>query len=623
MPTDGGMTEADHGIIQKGSTMEQGSRWLRWIKSFFHAPADAPDNPRPPSALTLQKIAQGNAMIIGLDVGGTHTDVVLLGKEGLIREYKVRTDPEDLFTTVLTGIERVIEGIDPANISRAVLSTTLTTNAIVQGKNPEVGMIVSGGPGIDPEHFRTNRLYYSVAGSIDHRGREVSPVDPEEIRGIARILKAEGIRNVGIVGKFSVRNPAHELAIHDLIQDDFGKIFLGHHVSGNLNFPRRIATTYLNTTIRQIHKKFFAAVKQSLEQKGLMIPIHLLKADGGTMSFEASLDFPGQTILSGPSASVMGAIAFAPEGEESLVLDIGGTTTDMAILVNRAPLLDPVGITLDQTHTLIRSLETRSIGIGGDSAVRVRNGTLTIGPDREGPAMAYGGKVPTPTDALFVLGIQQGEGREASVTGIASIARALGISLEAAADAIFTKACEIILAEAGRMIDAINSKPVYTVHELQEGLQVRPRRILVLGGPAPDFAGRLQSISAFEVQAVPHWSVANAIGAALARTTCEVTLVGDTQQEIAFAPEEDFSEKVDRNFSKEAAVEKAYGLLREKALRIGAEMEDLEMEVTESLQFNMVRGFYTAGRNIRVKVQVKPGLIHGYTSILEKLAAGA
>lgn len=562
-------------------------------------------------------------MIIGLDVGGTHTDVVLLGKEGLVRKYKVRTDPEDLFTTVLTGIERVVEGIEPAGISRAVLSTTLTTNAIVQRKNPEVGMIISGGPGIDPEHFRTNRHYYSVAGSIDHRGREVEPIDPDEIREIAETLKKEGIRNVGIVGKFCVRNPSHELAIHDIIKDDFGKIFLGHHVSGNLNFPRRIATTFLNTTIRPIHKKFFAAVKQSLEQKGLMIPIYLLKADGGTMSFEASLDFPGQTILSGPSASVMGAIAFASETEETLVLDIGGTTTDMAILVDQAPLLDPVGITLAQTQTLIRALETRSIGIGGDSAVRIQDGILTIGPDREGPAMAYGGRVPTPTDALFILGLQAGDGREASAAGIAPIAGALGLSIEAAADKIFDLACETILAEAGRMIDAINSKPVYTVHELQEGLQVRPKRILVLGGPAPDFTDRLQAISDFKVSAVPQWSVANAIGAALARTTCEVTLLGDTQQGLVSAPEEDFSEPVDRNFNKEMAVEKAYELLTEKALKIGANAEDLEMEATESLQFNMVRGFYTAGRNIRVKVQVKPGLIHGYRAITEKLASDA
>ncbi len=562
-------------------------------------------------------------MIIGLDVGGTHTDVVLLGKEGLIREYKVRTDPEDLFTTILTGIARIVEGIDPAAISRVVLSTTLTTNAIVQRKNPEVGMIVSGGPGIDPEHFRTNRHYYSVAGSIDHRGREVTPVDPDEIRGIAAILKKEEIRNVGIVGKFSVRNPAHEQAIHDIIKDDFGKIFLGHQVSGNLNFPRRIATTFLNTTIRPIHKKFFAAVKQSLERKGLMIPIHLLKADGGTMSFEASLDFPGQTILSGPSASVMGAIAFASETEDTLVLDIGGTTTDMALLVNRQPLLEPMGITLNQTHTLIRSLETRSIGIGGDSAVRIQDGAMTIGPDREGPAMAYGGKMPTPTDALFVLGILSGNGKDASVAGIEPIARTLGLSTTAAAEKIFDLACRIILAEAGRMIGDTNSKPVYTIHELQEGLQVHPKRILVLGGPAPEFAARLQALSTYEVHAVPHWAVANAIGAALARTTCEVTLFGDTQQEIVSAPEENFAEAVDRNFSKEMAVEKACVLLREKALKIGAEMEDLEMEVTENLQFNMVRGFYTAGRNIRVKVQVKPGLIHGYRAIVERLASHA
>jgi hypothetical protein len=117
--------------------------------------------------------------------------------------------------------------------------------------------------------------------------------------------------------------------------------------------------------------------------------------------------------------------------------------------------------------------------------------------------------------------------------------------------------------------------------------------------------------------------VANAIGAALARTTCEVTLFGDTQQEIAFAPEEDFSTPVDRNFSSKTAVEQAFGLLREKALKIGADTKDLEMEVTEDLQFNMVRGFYTAGRNIRVKVQVKPGLIHGYGTIAERLASGA
>jgi len=116
---------------------------------------------------------------------------------------------------------------------------------------------------------------------------------------------------------------------------------------------------------------------------------------------------------------------------------------------------------------------------------------------------------------------------------------------------------------------------------------------------------------------IPHWKVANAIGAALARTTCEVTLFADTQHEIAAAPEENFSETVSRNFSKEMAAEKAFELLRAKAVRMGADAADLDMDVTESQQFNMVRGFYTTGRNIRVKVQVRPGLIRGYENIVQ------
>ncbi len=559
-------------------------------------------------------------MIIGLDVGGTHTDVVLLNTEGLVREAKVTTDPGDLFTTVLTGIERITGGIDPGTIRRAVLSTTLTTNATIQGKTPEVGMIVTCGPGLDPELFRTNPHYHTVAGAIDHRGREIRPIDREEIEAVADALKEAGIRNVGIVGKFSTRNPAHELAIREIIQPAFGKIFMGHQISGNLNFPRRIATTYLNATVRPIHKKFYEAVQDSLKNKGLTVPIHVLKADGGTMSLEASLDFPAQSILSGPAASVMGAIAFARGGGEHLVMDIGGTTTDMAVLMDGVPILDPLGITIGTHKTLIRALETRSIGVGGDSVVRVSGGTITVGPDRLGPAMAFGGPAPTPTDALVALGLMEEGDREAAARGVGTIAGALGVSAEAAAHRIFDEACRGIIAEAGALVDAINSKPVYTIHELQEGRTVNPDKVLVLGGPAPQFARRLRELSRWEVQVVPRWKVANAIGAALARTTCEVALYADTQQGIATAPEENFSERVGRNFSRKEAVEKSFALLEGKALEMGAVREDLEMEVIEEMQFNMVQGFYTSGRNIRVKAQVKPGLIHGYESIVRSLS---
>lgn len=566
-------------------------------------------------------------MIIGLDVGGTHTDAVLLGDRGLIREFKVRTAQEDLFQTVLTCLEKITEGIDPEKIRRAVLSTTLTTNAIVQEKNQPVGMIVSAGPGIDPELFRTNEHYFCVSGSVDHRGREITGINREEIAEIAQHLKQQGIRTFGAVGKFSVRNPAHELTIRNLLQDILGdtaeRIFMGHQISGNLSFPRRIATVYLNAAVFPVHKQFFTAVVSSLAQKGLKIPIHLLKADGGTMNFGASIDFPGQTLLSGPSASVMGATVFASGTGESVVLDIGGTTTDIAILADRVPLLNPAGISLGSFITQIRSLETRSIGIGGDSHVRIRNGEIFVGPERVGPAMAYGGTVPTPTDALFVLGLMEDGDQEAAARGIAALAQTLGTGTKEAAGMIFDRACHMILAQTRAMIEAINSKPVYTIHELREGLQVNPKKILVLGGPAPWFAERLRHLSEFEVSVIPHWKVANAIGAALARTTCEVTLFADTQHEIATAPEENFTQTVNRNFSKEMAAEKAFELLRAKAVRMGAEPEELDMDVTESQQFNMVRGFYTTGRNIRVKVQVRPGLIRDYERIVQGLANDA
>jgi len=161
---------------------------------------------------------------------------------------------------------------------------------------------------------------------------------------------------------------------------------------------------------------------------------------------------------------------------------------------------------------------------------------------------------------------------------------------------------------------------VYTVHELQEGYVVRPKTILVLGGPAPYFAGYLESISDYRVRIVPRWKVANAIGAALARTTCQVTFFADTERRVAEAPEENFSQTIDQEFDTDAAMRQAFELLRTKAIERGANADYLVMEVLESLQFNMVRGFNTTGKNIRVKVQVKPGLVHGYDRLIAKLS---
>jgi len=556
-------------------------------------------------------------MIIGIDVGGTHTDAVLLSSSGIEKKVKVSTDSTDLFNTILSGFTQLLEDIDPQKIKRIVISTTLTTNAIVQQDMSPVGIVVSSGPGIDPGAFKTGEHYYCVSGSINHRGREKAPVNTMEIEDIAKKMEKAGIEYVGVVSKFCVRNPSHEILIKRIFNKYFKKVFLGHHVSGNLNFPRRIATTHLNTAVFSLHKSFFEAVKQSLEEKGLIAPIQILKADGGTMSLKASMAFPGQTVLSGPAASIMGAIPYAPENQDAIVLDIGGTTTDIAFLVDKAPLLEPVGIRRGQYKSLIRSLRTDSKGIGGDSTVRVKDNELIIGPDRQGPAMAFGGPEPTPTDALIVLGLMTEGTKEKAEKGIHKLAIELGLTDTEAADQIFKKCCTIILKKTFEMIDRLNSKPVYTVHEFLEGYKISPQKILILGGPAPYFAKKIEDLYQIETIAVPESSVANAVGAALARTTCEVSLNADTEQGIVTAHEEDFAEPISKTYSDDDLIETAYTLLKEKALNTGADPENLdEVEVVEFQKFNIVRNFSPRGKIFRTKMQLKPGLIKGFEKVL-------
>lgn len=556
-------------------------------------------------------------MIIGIDVGGTHTDAVLLSSSRIEKKIKEPTEAADLFHTILSCFNRLLDGVDPKTIQRIVISTTLTTNAIVQQEMNAVGMVVSAGPGINPEFFRTGEHYYAVSGSINHRGREKAPVNEMEIEDIAKKMKKAGIEYVGVVSKFCVRNPSHEILIKRILNKHFKQVFLGHHVSGNLNFPRRIATTHLNAGVFALHKSFFEAVKKSLTEMGLAVPIQILKADGGTMSLESSMSFPGQTVLSGPAASIMGAIPYAPKKQDAIVLDIGGTTTDIAFLVNKAPLLEPMGIQRGKYKSLIRSLRTDSKGIGGDSVVRVKDRELIIGPDRKGPAMAFGGPEPTPTDALILLGLMPEGDPEKAQAGIHKIAEEMGLSDNETADRIFKKCCSIILKKTFEMIDKINSQPVYTVHEFLENYKISPRKILLLGGPAPYFAKKIEELYHIKTIAVPESSVANAIGAALARTTCEISMNADTEQGIVTAHEEDFAEPISKTYSEDDLIETAHALLREKAIQSGADPENIdEVEVVEFQKFNIVRNFSPKGKIFRTKMQIKPGLIKGFETIL-------
>jgi N-methylhydantoinase A len=549
-------------------------------------------------------------LIIGIDVGGTHTDAVLLKDNRLYKKVKIETREEHLVESLLNAADKLLTGEDLTRIDRVTISTTLSTNAIIQHKIDRVGMVFSPGPGLPPTLLPQFADAYPISGYMNHRGIEAAPLKEDELQDILTDFRRLGIRQAGVAGKFSCRNPQHEIRIGNFLQGETGHVSLGYRMSGQLNFPRRLATTYLNAAVWSRHRLFVREVESFINQKGIKAPVYVLKADGGTFEISQSVAFPAQTILSGPAASVMGTLDTVLPGEDAVVLDIGGTTTDIAVFAGGVPLLEPLGVTLGNYKTLLRGLRTRSVGIGGDSTVVLDQGRIVIGPLRKGPAAAFGGSGPTPTDAMVVLGLIRTGDRGAAEQSLLPLAEQLKCPLTETAGMIFAQTCDRIAASVTEVIEEINNHPVYTIHEFLEGKTVAPRALYVVGGPAYVLAGPLGSRLGYAAHVPEHAEVANAIGAALSRTTAEITLLVDTEQGILTVGEEGFQMAVSHRFTREEAITIAREKLRGKALQLGADPDGLVMEITEDQVFPMVRDFYATGKNIRIKAQIKPGLMY-------------
>jgi N-methylhydantoinase A len=552
-------------------------------------------------------------MILGLDVGGTQTDAVLLDRGGVLIETKTPTS-DDLIETIRSAISKTTGGFPSEEIERMAFSTTMATNAIVQDRLDEAGMIVSAGPGMNPEWFSVGPAFRVVGGCLDHQGFEAAPLDKEAVRRAAEDIQSKGIPDVGIVGKFSVRNPVHELQISGWVRTGFSHLALGHQVSGSLNFPRRIATTYLNAALHRVHEQFIGSLRVILDEEGLRSPRYLLKPDGGTMDLDYTLHSPAGMAQSGPAASVMGALALDGCRGTSLVLDIGGTTTDMTVVLDGVPLLEPRGIRLGLYQTLIRSLLTHSIGVGGDSEVRRgTGGELRVGPARKGPPVALGGTVPTPTDAMITLNLLRVGSREAATDAMKSLGSSRKQEPESTARAILETMADTIADSARAFLNHINSRPVYTIHEVLQEQEIIPDAVVVIGGPAHQIAPFVGRALGLPFRIPDHSGVANAIGAAVARVTTEITLQADTQRGALVIPEAGVDRKIPFRFNVEEAMSLAREALREQARKIGAGQGPLEISVTERQVFNMVRGFSRVGQNIRLRLSITPGIIKGWT----------
>lgn len=614
-------------------------------------------------------------MYLGIDAGGTHTDAVLIHEGAIVASAKVRTRHDDLLVSVREVLAQLpAEALN--TVIRVTLGTTLAVNTIVQGHTQAVGLILSAGPGLAASRFAMGEHVHVVEGGLDHRGEEVLPLVLDKLHSVAKAWHARGVHVFAIVGKFSPRNPAHEEAIAAVLHPFARHIVQGHQLSGELNFPRRIATAYYSAAVWQVHNTFLDAVEKALTEAHIQAPIFLLKADGGAIALSLSRQQPAQSILSGPAASVMGIMALgalptahpatpctpplryeasphspqvrdadvhtpiSPEAhapktltqdaltpdaltQDAFLLDMGGTTTDIALFAQGFPVLARDGMRLQgpqstphtappQRSTLVRALAFSSIGIGGDSALHAdAHGTIAVGPQRLGPALAFGGSSPSLMDALIVAGHSQCGNVQAAQEGLAHWATQLGISPQQAATAAINAAMDTIARAAAALLERVNAHPVYTLAALLEDKHVCPKHIWLVGGPAPAVQSLIHKAMHLPVYVPAHAEVANAVGAALTLPTASLDIFADTGRRIARVPLLDKAFSISPSFSLHEATTVAHELLAAYVLEHGAGSGSIETVSAQLFATLNDRGI--GAKDIRVSCQLTPGIVQRVT----------
>jgi len=369
-------------------------------------------------------------LVIGLDTGGTYTDAALLdtARGAVCATGKALTTRDDLSVGVGGAIRRVLENFDGSadDIDLVSLSTTLATNAVVEGVGGRVCLLMIGfdetalqradlarALGQDPVFF--------IAGGHAADGSPQVPLDEAAIREAVASTREE-VSAFAIAGHFATRNPAHETRARDLLHELTGApVTCSHELSSSLGGPRRALTAVLNARLINLLDRLVAATETIMSAEGLSCPLMVVKGDGSLLQARYARSRPVETVLSGPAASLAGA-AFLAGARTAMVADIGGTTTDIALLQNGAPRLKADGALVGGWQTMVEAADIRTCGLGGDSEVRPVNrgtgGGLVLGPRRAVPlsllAMQWpdlhdklteqlAAPVPMATDGRFVM----------------------------------------------------------------------------------------------------------------------------------------------------------------------------------------------------------------------------
>ena len=540
-------------------------------------------------------------MLLGIDVGGTFTDAVVIGEQEIIAQAKVPTQHEDVLVSILQALDKVLAGISAGSLQRVVISSTIVTNALAEDKIAPVFLAVMTGPGMNVRGKFPVEPYY-VSGYVDHRGKITSPIDWTKHRDL---LNRQGSGCCAVSGKFAVREPQNEYLLkQELKKCGYQKVFLGSELSGELNFIRRTNSAYFAAAVYKVFEKFCQRVLLALKQRQITAPVHILKADGGTLPLNAALDQPVEAVFTGPAASVLGIEALAVPDLNSISLDVGGTTTDIAFWEQGQPLMAKKGAVINGYPTAVRSFHMRSIGIGGDSRITKTDRGYQVGPQREGPAAAVGGSAPTLSDALIVAGYVNFGDAQKSWQALS----AFGGEPKAEAVKIVKTAVELIIDVIQEMLAAWAKQPVYTVDDVIRGTEFIPEQLIGVGGGAMGLVRAVGEAMRLPVKIPAGAMVANAIGAALARPTLSAGLRADTTDGFYIIPESGRRQQLPKGFNKKKAEAILEQWLHEQAEKW--QLPGQETELISSEHFRTIHGYYDTGDIYNLRMQLKPGILH-------------
>jgi N-methylhydantoinase A/oxoprolinase/acetone carboxylase beta subunit len=328
------------------------------------------------------------ALGLGVDTGGTFTDaaIVDLDSKKVLAKAKAPTTYHDLSIGIVGAVEAAVEGngIKPEDIKLVGLSTTLATNSILQGRGGDVGLIGIGWTPQADWTFDAKRTAF-IRGGYDSMGKRIEPLDEAGLEAAIDDICRE-VDAVVISGMFSVANPIQEASAKGLVQSRYNiPVVMGHDMTAELGIYERTVTAVLNAKLLPIINDFLSSMERSLLSRGIDASIYVFKGDGGLMSLPVARERPVDTVLSGPAASLMGGHAIS-DLNSCLVIDLGGTSTDIAYLEEGFPRLNMEGSMVGRWRTRVRAIDIWTAGLGGDSSVTMDDkGNLRIGPDRVVP----------------------------------------------------------------------------------------------------------------------------------------------------------------------------------------------------------------------------------------------